>query len=63
MKLRLKGEAFPKPLYIEFEYNNVTVLELKKRVSDLLELDQEETRYDAIFYVRWFFLPTNLFNF
>jgi hypothetical protein len=44
MKLRLKGEAFPKPLFTEFESNNVTVLDLKKRVSELLELDQEETR-------------------
>ena len=48
MKLRLKGEAFPKPLLTEFVSNNVTVLDLKKRVSELLDLDQEETRYAII---------------
>ncbi len=42
MKLRLKGEAFTKQVITEFNTNCVTVSELKIRVQEILQLNDEE---------------------
>ena len=44
MKFRLKGIAFPTPRLIEFESNTVTVLEFKKKVGEILQLQEEQWR-------------------
>ncbi|XP_046642029.1 F-box only protein 7-like [Daphnia pulicaria] len=43
MKLRLKGEAFTKQVITEFDTNCVTVSELKIRVQEILQLNDEES--------------------
>lgn len=42
MKLRLKGEAFTKQMIIEFDTNCATFSELKIRVQEILQLNDEE---------------------
>jgi F-box protein 7 len=49
MRLRLKGELFANQVVTEFDSNCVTVSELKIRVQDILQINDEEfLRYAQI---------------
>lgn len=47
MKFRLRGEAFKIPILVEFEGSNVSVSELKGRISEILNILEEDVKYDS----------------